>query len=948
MPAGQTLDQAISTPGGVQQAIINVSGQLKKTVNLTPFSVDPVWGATADEFAGKANPHQSDDVIYGGLGSDWLHGGSGDDAISGAEALASFFAAPVNAGNVLAYSTLTGEFAQYLEFEPLKRIDGFLLNFDPTEGLKVGVVAGKTYFSDGDDRIFGDLGNDWLVGGTGRDNVYGGWGDDLLNADDDHGTNSGLNDAPDTHPTYEDRAYGGAGRDVLIANTGGDRLIDWVGEFNSYIVPFAPFGMGTVSRTLQPQLAEYLYALSASDGADPTRSADIGGSADPLRNGEPYGELGVVRQQDFAWRDQTGAPADPQAGNIPGGPRDVLRSAAFDNNSNSGFFADSGVWKATAGVLEVQAESIGKDAVSVFDIGDALPPYFEILASVKAIKPTAGWKANSYIIFDYQSKTDFKFAGIDVASNKLIMGHRNASGWILDEWGAVPGGLKSDQYYNLQLSINGLTATLIVDNRNVFAHTYQARVIDGFTYGLNWGLVGVGSDNSRGAFDNIRVQVLPPQVTLTYNEDFADGIADLFTGARSGGWTVSGGTYNATPNGATGMSILDLGPDNLSVQAFLEITAQVTTSGRAGFVFDRYGDTSFKFAAIDAVTDQVILGHYTAKKGWAVDAVIGKRIDAGVAYTLGATLKGGTVSLTLNGQAAVGFAYNAATVDGRFGLLALNAAASFDNLRVRTDDRAFAAPALVAAEQGNGNAGDTITLVDVEAMGAAAIARWTEALGAADPRLANVRFGIADLADGMLGVSVDDIIFVDVDAAGHGWFVDPTPALDDEFVATGDGLGAVRRSDAARHMDLLSVIAHELGHKLGLEHADSGVMNDTLQAGERELPGIPRGASDWRVAALAGPASASAAPAAFAAPDPMAAAPLPPAPTIDWSLPAVAAPVAQRLATDDSPTARGAWVSDFVKGSSAAPALQGGFQLEVPAKKTPTLSESLNAKRRAK
>src|SRR5205085_5328335 len=125
--------------------------------------------------------------------------------------------------------------------------------------------------------IFGDNGNDWMVGGTGRDDVYGGWGNDLINADDNQTTNGGLNNATDTAASYEDRAYGGAGKDVLIANTGGDRLIDWVGEFNSYLVPFAPFGMATVSRTLQPQLAEFLYVLSASDGADPTRFTDTNG-----------------------------------------------------------------------------------------------------------------------------------------------------------------------------------------------------------------------------------------------------------------------------------------------------------------------------------------------------------------------------------------------------------------------------------------------------------------------------------------------------------------------------------------------------------------------------------------------------------------------------------------------------------------------------------------------
>ena len=83
-------------------------------------------------------------------------------------------------------------------------------------------------------------------------------------------------DRPTRTRSYEDRAYGGAGLDILIGNTGGDRLIDWVGEFNSYLVPFAPFGIATVSRQVEPQLPEFLYALSRSDGADPTRDTRHG------------------------------------------------------------------------------------------------------------------------------------------------------------------------------------------------------------------------------------------------------------------------------------------------------------------------------------------------------------------------------------------------------------------------------------------------------------------------------------------------------------------------------------------------------------------------------------------------------------------------------------------------------------------------------------------------
>lgn len=51
--------------------------------------------------------------------------------------------------------------------------------------------------------------------------MYGGFGNDLLDADDNKDT-SGGNENPDGPETsYEDIAYGGAGRDVLIANTGG-------------------------------------------------------------------------------------------------------------------------------------------------------------------------------------------------------------------------------------------------------------------------------------------------------------------------------------------------------------------------------------------------------------------------------------------------------------------------------------------------------------------------------------------------------------------------------------------------------------------------------------------------------------------------------------------------------------------------------------------------------
>ena len=58
--------------------------------------------------------------------------------------------------------------------------------------------------------------------------------------------------------------------------------------------------------------------------------------------------------------------------------------------------------------------------------------------------------------------------------------------------------------------------------------------MDGYAYGLNWGMVGVGSDNARGSFDNVRVQVLPPQVTFDDSDDFSGtDTLEYFDGATS-------------------------------------------------------------------------------------------------------------------------------------------------------------------------------------------------------------------------------------------------------------------------------------------------------------------------------------------------------------------------------------------------------------------------------
>ena len=931
---GNVLDEYIKTPGSIQQATINVSGELTKAVNLTPFSFDPTFNGQWDEFTtvnrktvddqGKPDAHNADDIIFGGLGDDWLHGGSGDDAILGGEALAgaytqvynndgeltgiarSDYNRPFNPVDALRYNPLdadgwhydrthrAGEFALYDEYDPLRKImlnaDGtatkdegggveWFLNFAADEGTYVpaGTIPDATgqqatgypeAWNDGGDRIFGDTGNDWIVGGTGRDDLYGGFGNDLLNADDYLETNSdetdnkdtvdSLNDneAPDTQPSYEDRAYGGGGRDVLIGNTGGDRLIDWVGEFNSYLVPYAPFGMASVSRTLQPQLAEFLYALSAADGADPTRVADTG--ADPLRDGEPEGELGVVRQKDFAWQTQTGAPTDPEAGNIPGGQRDVLRSASFNTGQMEGFFTDSGVFAVENGSLSVSAESLGGDAVSVFHVDEMMPQYFELQAIVNAVKPTGGWKSNAFVIFDYQHEYDFKFAGINVSLDKIQMGHRSADGWIVDVQSGVKA--KPDIDYNMLVAINGTNVTVVVDNNEFFSHTFAPRVdADGYVYGLNSGMVGLGSDNSRGTFDNMAVLVLPPEITFEGIEEFPETDDQISFESNSGQWEYNNGRYNGTPvNGDPAVSLIDLvGLDTgLQVASILEIKTTLNTSQTAGVVFDHYGADNFKFAAINAESNQLIIGHYTANNGWVEDAVFNTSIDAGEDYELELSLKGSTVNASLrqvdsdslNYQAMVGYVFNAVTVDGNFGLFAMHGTGSFDEVTIKTDDPGFPLPEyLMAAFLPTDPVSDEslLSYAELDPIIEEAITRWSESLLVDDAmlnELNNVSFIIADLSGAALGMALDDTVYIDINAAGHDWFVDFTPEDDLEFTLQNEEgeLAADLSSAAYDDMDLLTVVMHEQGHVLGLKDLDpeshpNDLMSETLDAGVRQL-----------------------------------------------------------------------------------------------------------------
>ena len=226
----------------MQTATINVAGELKKAVDLTPFNLDAERRSALDDCR-CSTPNNADDVIFGGWATTSCTARRATTRSRGAEALTDVatrsvlqhaaragrrlrdglvrtdWTRPYNPGDMLHFGDdddpwhattsrqpRSASSLLYDEYDPRRddpvQRDGngsacsnsgtrarraadvacqcflnFVLDDDGRVTLRGCVelapngtcLAIGDAHSDGNDVIFGDLGNDWLVGGTGRD-----------------------------------------------------------------------------------------------------------------------------------------------------------------------------------------------------------------------------------------------------------------------------------------------------------------------------------------------------------------------------------------------------------------------------------------------------------------------------------------------------------------------------------------------------------------------------------------------------------------------------------------------------------------------------------------------------------------------------------------------------------------------------------------------------------
>ncbi len=140
--------------------------------------------------------------------------------------------------------------------------------------------------------------------------------------------------------------------------------------------------------------------------------------------------------------------------------------------------------------------------------------------------------------------------------------------------------------------------------------------------------------------------------------------------------------------------------------------------------------------------------------------------------------------------------------------------------------------------------GAAVTDADLTDLLAEATQRWIDLdpVGFDASRLNDVVLQISDLPGQIIGQTEGRVIQIDANAAGLGWFVDPTPGDDAEFGTAARGaLFADADTTAGGGIDLLTTLMHELGHVYGYGHVatDDGaylLMGDALGTGMRLSP----------------------------------------------------------------------------------------------------------------
>jgi hypothetical protein len=175
--------------------------------------------------------------------------------------------------------------------------------------------------------------------------------------------------------------------------------------------------------------------------------------------------------------------------------------------------------------------------------------------------------------------------------------------------------------------------------------------------------------------------------------DFDSELPEFLTGEQTGRWTIADGYLvgSGLQDGLStewGGNIAYTTSDvRIAAGKILEIETTLAAGSSGGVVFDLYGKTDFKFVHIDE-NGQVSIGHQSGSE-WGIEASAEMPAQVKGDYDIKVSLVGSTVTVIIDNQTVLSYAYNALTGDGAIGLLASGDNVGFENILISTNDPAY-------------------------------------------------------------------------------------------------------------------------------------------------------------------------------------------------------------------------------------------------------------------
>ncbi|MCA9039809.1 MAG: hypothetical protein KDA65_05615, partial [Planctomycetaceae bacterium] len=369
---------------------------------------------------------------------------------------------------------------------------------------------------------------------------------------------------------------------------------------------------------------------------------------------------------------------------------DILQT--FDGTTND-FFTETNPaqWLRTGEKYQVDSTDTDGLGISLMDHFVSLPSSFEMSAEIMALSGVDRW-FDGFLIFDYQSETDFKYAGYFAGQNQWVIGHfqgnfNNRLSQI--DWDDVGRSINLDTPYMLHLSIDGSVVKLSVDGEVITSTTFATPITSP--------KIGLANKNGVTQFDNFTAGMTAPkqQSILPYVNDFETGDTSELNFVGSHRWSVrnQNGGQKLVFNGANqyGLGVAYLNVEGLMPSKY-EIVAKVAAHDGSnvwhdGFlIFDYQGPNDFKYAGMFVGQNEWVIGHYQGNWGnrlavYDLDA-LGLSLNAHQEYTLLVEIDELDVDLYVNGIRRLSATFEDGIYQGPAGVAGYNSYTSFDNLEI--------------------------------------------------------------------------------------------------------------------------------------------------------------------------------------------------------------------------------------------------------------------------